>query len=99
MSGFIGNDGSELIRGLNPSNVVTAFRTNALGDVRVGRDVKEMAGLTANANGALLLPSTDVSAYSSSRFTPARASVAPTNSRAAMTTWTLSRSPATAWTI
>lgn len=64
MSGFIGNDGSELVGGLNPSNVVQAFRTNALGDVRVGRDVKEMAGLTANANGALLLPSTDVTAYS-----------------------------------
>nr|HET6902700.1 hypothetical protein [Ktedonobacteraceae bacterium] len=64
MSGFIGNDGSELIGGLNPSNVVTAFRTNALGDLRTGRDVTHITGLTANALNALLLPSMDVSAYS-----------------------------------
>lgn len=63
MSGFIGNDGSELVGGLNPSGVVTAFRTNALGDVRTGGDFTEFAGLTANALNAFLLPKTDVSAY------------------------------------
>ena len=62
--GFIGNDGSALIGGLNPSGVVQAFKTNSLGDLLTGRTVTEMAGLTANSNGALLLPSMDVTAYS-----------------------------------
>lgn len=63
MSGFIGNDGSELVGGLNPAGVVTAFRTNSLGGLKTGGDVTEMAGLSANALNAFLLPQTDVSAY------------------------------------
>ena len=63
MSGYIGNDGSNLAGGLNPSGVVTAFKTNTNGDLQIGNDFTEMAGLTASANGAFLLPKTDVSAY------------------------------------
>ncbi len=63
MSGFIGNDGSELIGGLNPSGIVQGFKTNALGGLKTGGDVLEVAGLTASALNAFLLPKTDVSAY------------------------------------
>jgi len=63
MSGFIGNDGSELVGGLNPAGVVTAFKVNSLGDLKTGGDIQESAGLTANALNAFLLPKTDVSAY------------------------------------
>ncbi len=63
MSGFIGNDGSELIGGLNPSGVVQAFTTDALGRILSAGGYAEQAALSAGSLNALLVPVTDVSSY------------------------------------
>lgn len=65
MPGYMNNDGSELVGGLNPGGAGQAFKVDANGNLFTSSrgGFTEVTGLSASALNADLVPATDVSSY------------------------------------